>query len=201
VSVLDEQRHGLSDGDYVVFSELRGMVQLNGSAPRRITSIGPFSFKIGDTSSFNEHTGGGRCTQVKMPTTINFKSLQDSLKDPQFCTIDLTNWGRELQLHLGFLTVHAFRAAKGRLPLPGNESDEAAFLALAAQINGESASKLETLDTKVLALLASQASSSIAPICSVIGGIVAQEVMKACSGKFTPVHQILYFDSYSRERR
>ncbi|KAJ7390879.1 E1 ubiquitin-activating protein [Desmophyllum pertusum] len=29
----------------------------------------------------------------------------------------------------------------------------------------------------------------------VIGGITAQEVMKACSGKFHPIYQLLYFDS------
>lgn len=28
-----------------------------------------------------------------------------------------------------------------------------------------------------------------------IGGMVAQEVMKACSGKFTPIQQYLYFDA------
>ncbi len=30
---------------------------------------------------------------------------------------------------------------------------------------------------------------------SFIGGIVAQEVLKACSGKFTPIHQLFYFDA------
>lgn len=30
---------------------------------------------------------------------------------------------------------------------------------------------------------------------AVIGGIVAQEVMKACSGKFSPIYQWLYFDA------
>lgn len=28
-----------------------------------------------------------------------------------------------------------------------------------------------------------------------IGGIVAQEVLKACSGKFTPINQYLYYDA------
>ncbi len=30
---------------------------------------------------------------------------------------------------------------------------------------------------------------------SFIGGIAAQEVLKACSGKFTPIHQWFYFDA------
>ncbi|PFH31036.1 hypothetical protein BESB_033090 [Besnoitia besnoiti] len=35
----------------------------------------------------------------------------------------------------------------------------------------------------------------LAPIASVMGGLAAQEVLKAISGRFTPVHQFLYFDA------
>ncbi len=35
----------------------------------------------------------------------------------------------------------------------------------------------------------------LSPMCAALGGVVAQQVMKACSGKFTPVYQWLYFDS------
>lgn len=30
---------------------------------------------------------------------------------------------------------------------------------------------------------------------AVIGGMIAQEVMKACSGKFMPIKQFFYFDT------
>jgi ubiquitin-activating enzyme E1 len=30
---------------------------------------------------------------------------------------------------------------------------------------------------------------------AVFGGLVAQEVLKACSGKFNPIQQYFYFDS------
>lgn len=35
----------------------------------------------------------------------------------------------------------------------------------------------------------------LSPMNATIGGIVAQEVMKACSGKFSPILQYLYFDA------
>lgn len=35
----------------------------------------------------------------------------------------------------------------------------------------------------------------VSPICTLIGGIVAQEVLKACSGKFMPIKQWFYFDA------
>ncbi|KAI5151426.1 ubiquitin-activating enzyme E1 [Enteropsectra breve] len=34
----------------------------------------------------------------------------------------------------------------------------------------------------------------IAPMCSIVGGYVAQEILKAASGKFTPLKQFFYFD-------
>lgn len=33
VTCLDESRHGLEDGDYVTFSEVQGMTELNGCRP------------------------------------------------------------------------------------------------------------------------------------------------------------------------
>jgi len=49
VTCLDETRHGLEDGDYVTFSEIQGMTELNGCAPIKIEVTGPYTFKICDT--------------------------------------------------------------------------------------------------------------------------------------------------------
>lgn len=58
------------------------------------------------------------------------------------------------------------------------------------------AKKLDAnVDEKVLTELSFQASGNLAPVNAVIGGLVAQEVLKACSAKFHPVIQLTYFDS------
>ena len=36
----------------------------------------------------------------------------------------------------------------------------------------------------------------LVPMNSIFGGMVAQEILKACSGKFTPIYQWLYFDAF-----
>lgn len=77
MTVHDEKKHGLVDGDFVKFAEVKGMTQLNsqlGGEPKvfQIKEIGPFSFSIGDTSSFSEYQGGGIATQVKVQTEIDF---------------------------------------------------------------------------------------------------------------------------------
>lgn len=54
--------------------------------------------------------------------------------------------------------------------------------------------KQAEVDDKVLAQFASGCSAEINPMCAMFGGIVGQEVVKAISGKFTPISQWLYFD-------
>ncbi|CAM9738448.1 unnamed protein product, partial [Ectocarpus sp. 8 AP-2014] len=34
------------------------------------------------------------------------------------------------------------------------------------------------------------------PVCATMGGIVGQEVLKACSGKFSPIRQWMYYDAF-----
>jgi hypothetical protein len=51
VTCLDETRHGLEDGDFVTFTEVKGMEQLNGCEPRKVTVKG-------------QSIGLGRCFQL-----------------------------------------------------------------------------------------------------------------------------------------
>jgi ubiquitin-activating enzyme E1 len=44
VTCLDETRHGLEDGDYVTFTEVKGM-DINGKEPRKISTNGEFARK------------------------------------------------------------------------------------------------------------------------------------------------------------
>lgn len=44
VTCLDETRHGLEDGDFVTFSEVVGMTELNGCEPRKVSVKGASAF-------------------------------------------------------------------------------------------------------------------------------------------------------------
>lgn len=195
VTCLDEVRHGLEDGDHVTFSEVVGMTQLNACAPRPVKYIGPYSFSIGDITGFSDYVSGGRVTQVKMPKNVAFKPLAECLHAPAFCEVDLAKFDRPPLLHLGFHALHKFKASKGYFPRPANPDDAKEYIADAKALNDELMNKVDNIDEKVLAHLAAQASTCLAPMCAIIGGIVAQEVMKACSGKFSPIQQFLYLDS------
>ncbi|GLB33533.1 putative ubiquitin activating enzyme [Lyophyllum shimeji] len=188
VTCLDETRHGLEDGDFVTFSEVQGMTELNGCEPRKVTVKGPYTFSIGDTSSFGTYKTGGIFTQIKMPKIVDFKNLRDSLKSPEFFITDFAKFDRPPTLHAGFQALSEFRSQHKRLPRPRNDEDAAAVVSLAKNIDAD-------VDEKIITELAYQATGDLSPIIAVVGGFVAQEVLKACSAKFHPMIQHFYFDS------
>ncbi|KAG5646462.1 hypothetical protein DXG03_003512 [Asterophora parasitica] len=188
VTCLDETRHGLEDGDFVTFTEVKGATELNACEPRKVTVKGPYTFTIGDTSNLGTYESGGIFTQVKMPKIIDFKSLRESTKAPEFFITDFAKFDRPATLHVGFQALSEFRLQHKRFPRARNAEDAASVLSLAKNIDAD-------VDEKILTELAYQATGDLAPIVAVIGGFVAQEVLKACSAKFHPTVQHLYFDS------
>ncbi|XP_071960518.1 ubiquitin-like modifier-activating enzyme 1 isoform X2 [Antedon mediterranea] len=197
VMCLDETRHGLESGDYVTFAEVQGMVELNQCQPRKIKVLGPYSFSIGDTTSMSDYTRGGIVTQVKMPTKVSFKSIKQSLDEPEFLLTDFGKFDRPGQLHIGFQALHEFIKTKGAIPRPRNKEDAAAMVAIAKEINNKAAegAKQESVDESLITQLAYNATGDICPMQAFIGGATAQEVLKACSGKFNPIKQWMYFDA------
>lgn len=188
VTCLEETRHGFNDDDYVTFSEVQGMTELNGCAPMKIKVLGPYTFSIGDTSKFGEYVTGGISTQVKMPKTISFKSLEESEKQPEFVISDFAKFEHPATLHVAFKVLHQFIAETGRAPRPWNEEDAQIFLQKCKAIDANVVESLVLTFAKIC-------SGNTCPIDASMGGLVAQEVMKACSGKFTPICQWLYFDA------
>ncbi|KAI8322085.1 ubiquitin activating enzyme [Martensiomyces pterosporus] len=195
VTCLDETRHGLEDGQFVTFSEIQGMAELNGCEPRPVKVLGPYTFSIGDTSSLSEYQRGGLFQQVKTPVTLSFASLKDALESPEYLISDYAKFETPAQLHVGFQALHAFSAANdGRKPRPGNDEDAAEVVRLANEINDRWSQKTE-LNEELLKKLSYQAQGDLSPMVAVFGGLVAQEVLKACTGKFTPIKNFMYFDA------
>ncbi|GJN91936.1 hypothetical protein Rhopal_004961-T1 [Rhodotorula paludigena] len=196
VTCLDETRHGLEDGDFVRFSEVEGMnINSEGvEGARKVTVVGPYTFKIGDTRGLGQYKRGGWFHQVKMPKIYNFKPLRESITAPEFLMSDFAKFDRPPTLHIGFQALSLFRSKNSRLPKPRNPADAETLVQLAKDVAAQA--KFEgDLDEKVLTELAFQATGDLGPVNAVIGGFVAQEVLKACSGKFSPLYQHLYFDS------
>ncbi len=194
VTCLDETRHGLEDGDYVTFSEILGMEELNGCEPKKIKVLGPYTFSIGDTTSYSDYVRGGIVTQVKMPKILKFLPLEEAIIQPEFLITDFGKMDNSAQLHLAFQALHEFVKVSGKTPAPWSKADAEKFLSVAEKVNSSGGNPIE-INKELLEKFAHIAAGNLSPLNAAIGGIVAQEVMKACSGKFHPIYQWLYFDA------
>ncbi|CAL1539269.1 unnamed protein product [Lymnaea stagnalis] len=195
VACLDETRHGFNDEDYVTFSELQGMTELNSCNPIKIKVLGPYTFSIGDTRKFSDYERGGVVTQVKMPKTFHFKSIKQSLEEPDYLITDFAKFDRPGVLHIAFQALHQFVVTCGDLPKPRCKDDAEKFVDIFKEINNKTKAKVEDYNEDLLHEFSYSAQGNICPLHAFIGGIAAQEIMKACSGKFSPLVQHLYFDA------
>ncbi|XP_073034407.1 ubiquitin-activating enzyme E1 1-like isoform X2 [Primulina eburnea] len=198
VACVDDERLEFQDGDLVVFSEVRGMAELNDGKPRKVKNARPYSFIIEeDTTDYSAYQRGGIVTQVKEPKVLNFKPLRQALKDPgDYLLSDFSKYDRPPLLHLAFQALDKFIVEFGRFPNAGSEQDAKKLIALVVDINnGQSDGRLEEIDHKLLRNFAFGARAVLNPMAAMFGGIVGQEVVKACSGKFHPLFQFFYFDS------
>lgn len=196
VTVLDEQRIPFEDGDFVTFSEIQGMTELNGTVPRNIKILSPYTFSIEDTTGYSPYKTGGYVTQIKRGQKIDFLSLKESLQSPEYLFSDFAKMERPSQLHLGFQAIFEFQKRHKNLPSSHYEEHANEVVAIAKELNNQLPNKLvEAVDEKLIKLLAYTSSGELPPISAFIGGFAAQEVLKACSGKFTPIKQWFYFDA------
>uniref|UniRef100_A0AAR2ISJ7 E1 ubiquitin-activating enzyme n=1 Tax=Pygocentrus nattereri TaxID=42514 RepID=A0AAR2ISJ7_PYGNA len=74
-----------------------------------------------------------------------------------------------------------------------HKTDAELLVAMAKQLS--TAANFDKFDEDVVHKLSLVAAGDLAPVNAFIGGLAAQEVMKACTGKFTPLKQWFYFDS------
>ncbi|CCH60861.1 hypothetical protein TBLA_0D03620 [Henningerozyma blattae CBS 6284] len=199
VTMLDDNRHGLEDGKYVKFSEVQGLEKLNDGTLFKVEVLGPFAFRIGSVKQYGKYIKGGIFTEVKVPQKISYRTFRENLTEPEYTYSDFAKFDRSSQLHLGFQALHQFQVKhQGQLPRPMNKGDANELVKLVTDLAVQQTSILGEgveVNEKIITELSYQARGDIPGMVAFFGGLAAQEVMKACSGKFTPLKQIMYFDS------
>jgi len=200
VKVLEDQgRHGLETGDKVTFARLVGYSGLENNKEYTVESTGPFTFAFSDITGDASALGPsqqGYITQVKQPVTLSFKTFEEMLKEPsEMMMSDFAKFDRPPLLHAAFQAIMAFQEQNnGELPQPGDKAAAQAVVDLAKGIDAsqfEDAAKAE----RIVYHLASGSRAVLSPMCAALGGLVGQEVLKACSGKFTPIQGFFYLDA------
>uniref|UniRef100_A0A8C2F3N7 Ubiquitin-like modifier-activating enzyme 6 n=1 Tax=Cyprinus carpio TaxID=7962 RepID=A0A8C2F3N7_CYPCA len=169
VTCMDSRTHGLQTGQSVCFKEINGMSELNGTT-HQVTVLSPYSFAIGDTSSFQPYAHAGIFRLVKMPKTFTFETMEQQLSDPRLLTPDFSKPEAPLQLHTVMLALDAFLEQHARLPNIG-------------------------VNQELVRSVSRCARGCLSPLAAVVGGIASQEVLKALTGKFSPLQQWFYLDA------
>uniref|UniRef100_A0A5F8G1P9 E1 ubiquitin-activating enzyme n=1 Tax=Monodelphis domestica TaxID=13616 RepID=A0A5F8G1P9_MONDO len=190
LTVLEENGHCFQDGDRAVFSGIEGMTELNDGDPRPVRVLDKRTLEIGDTAAFSPYLRSGTITKVKKPQTRSYVSSPAR---------EQNETERARCLHQAFQALHKFQAQTGRLPRPWDLGDANELVVLARglePLQGDHGEKgNEALDEALVKEFAMTCTGDLSPVSSVIGGIAAQEMLKAASGKFTPLDQWLYFDA------
>jgi ubiquitin-activating enzyme E1 len=170
------------------------MTEINDTKPMKIQKIGNYQFKIGDTRSLSGYESGGFVTQVKMPKMLTFKQLSRAENEAEFTFLltDLNKLGNPQQIQMAFTSYHRFVERHQREPKPWHESDSLDFMKLCLERADELSLEV---DVDLVTKFSKTCRGNVAPMNSIIGGVAAQEVMKACSGKFMPISQYFCFDA------
>jgi len=195
VTVPDDARHGLSSGAFVTFEAIEGMTELNNCHPREIKFKGPYSFEIGDTSSYRKYENGGFFQEVKLPRKLSFKTLEASLSDPAIVPFDFSKIDNGLQVHALVLGLSDFRLKHGRMPTPDSADDVVELLNLVKLASSIKMSSDLIVNDTFISAVGRCVAGELSPMVSFMGGVAAQEVLKSCTGKFSPLQQFLYFDA------
>uniref|UniRef100_A0A8C8SFS0 E1 ubiquitin-activating enzyme n=1 Tax=Pelusios castaneus TaxID=367368 RepID=A0A8C8SFS0_9SAUR len=99
-----------------------------------------------------------------------------------------------LQIHTAMIALNQFQEKFDRLPNIGCLQDAEEMLKIAVSIS-------ETLESKpqvnedIVKWLSRTAQGFLAPLAATVGGVASQEVLKAVTGKFSPLQQWLYIDA------
>lgn len=217
VTVLDGTRHNFQDGDEIILSEVVGM---NGKSElisidvkeKKLESINgtkhvvkvknPQNFFIGDTTKYGIYERNGMAKQIKTKKEIEFKEIDKILFDSQFSGLDenmsisdFTKIGNTNPIHIGFQALNEFVKENKNLPEIWNFEDFKTLMKITENISKEFKYELTNRDKKLIAFLSFTSRTQFSPLAAFFGGLIAQEAVKAITGKFMPIKQLFYYDS------
>jgi ubiquitin-activating enzyme E1 len=203
VKVLEDQgRHGLETGDMVIFARLKGLPGLETNKNYEVNVTGPYTFEIDGEAGKDVTIVGeaqqGYITQVKQPVNIAFETYEKRLADLGECMMsDFAKFDRPTLLHKAFQALGEYRSGNGgEYPTPGDvDACKKVLDIVSAAVEKAGEDPLTPAQARIVLHLASGAKAILSPMCAALGGIVGQEVLKACSAKFSPINGFFFLDA------
>jgi ubiquitin-activating enzyme E1 len=154
VTLHDNTKHNLEDGDEIMLVNVEGMKLKPGEKQvdpafksdsinetiHKVKVINRFSFKIGKTNHFENYQMNGIAKQLRMKRVVKFRSFEDVLlKDPFKEDENLMfsfaeKMGQNIIVHIAFEALDTFKTKEGRMPRPWDMEDCSKFVSIAKQI-------------------------------------------------------------------
>ncbi|KAL9642276.1 hypothetical protein ABK040_007275 [Willaertia magna] len=204
------QPHGLANGNFVNFHSIEGMTELNNlDKPIEIKVIDLYKFELLglDVKKLSKYTHGGYFRQVKEHVPFYFKSLQNSMKDideglhddvmSHFLIYNFAKMDYPLKLYYFQVLLNKFIKMENRFPENYNLQDFNKILNLLKEDykGNERVQNILNDNLNLLKLLTMTLTGPLNPMCTLLGGLLAQEAQKACTGKFSPLNQWFNFEA------
>jgi len=190
--VTTTKPHHLTTDNLIKMTNIKGLYELN-NKEFLIKYISPTSFTIEcDTIKLQsyDNSSNAELTQVKVSKTINFEPLRKSIKNPEFLHVNFLDYDRPNLLHALYQAYFEWIYNK-----PNPTMDDIDEFIIIVQKYKYQINK-DKINKKIVKKFIHCLEGNICPMQSIIGGTIAQEVVKACSGKFHPIKQWMYFDAY-----
>mmetsp|Transcript_42763 Transcript_42763/g.89422 ORF Transcript_42763/g.89422 Transcript_42763/m.89422 type:complete len:1071 (-) Transcript_42763:248-3460(-) len=206
VTIPNDEQVEFGIGEWVQFKGVEGMTEINGLEVKVLdTRMYNFTVDI-DTTAFGRYARKsmntyGTVIEIKRPKTLDFRSLEESIRNPDFSrdpsgcggVTDFDKFGRAEFLHLLTYALDEYEQVHGQMPPPHDVAAAQAVLDLVKKAKAELGMEVE-IDEDLVRKIARTSTSVLAPLASVFGGIVGQEVAKAVSNKHHPAYQYINLD-------
>jgi len=203
IYLLDDKLNEFETGQYVSLSEVKGIDSLNNSGPYLIVSTNKRSITIEYDHTIEEYISGGIVKEVKVPIKVDYKPLEESLRQPLsdrgWNYADYSVMDHPPLLHLAYQAIEKFKYQhKDKTSVVSKEDHVKEIIKIAHNLMEDYKEDMwlpDKINERVIYLASLFYDLEIPPISALIGGVAAQEVVKA-TGKFTPLDQYIYIDYF-----
>ncbi|KAJ3183721.1 SUMO-activating enzyme subunit 1 [Gaertneriomyces sp. JEL0708] len=197
----------LCDYDLTTLMKVDDICRLKGVKFYAAGSCGFLGYIFCDLSTHNyveEHKPKDDASKVnRVEKAVGYPSLQETLSHKW----DVTDFKRLSKAKLrkfsqsadpvlfAFMLLWRFQEAQGRLPIPDNTDDLQMLQTLKTTVMKSASCDESFLSDDFVRCLLQSPGAAIQPVCAVLGGFAAQDILKVLSGKDLPIDNIFCFDA------
>lgn len=210
VTIGENKNFDLENESEVLLKNIKGMEELNNRI-FLVVKKDNNSFYINENSSkYHKYINSGDITEIKKKLSMNYLSFNESISLPLNSIKNFSNQEenkkRQHKLYLCIInTLLEYSENNGKFPI-----NEGFLLSKIKKLFNDmietekknnifyedyDEDELQSFDELMISNMIRYSNYHIVPICSLIGGYLAQEIIKI-TGQFLPINQWLFFDLY-----